>query len=189
MKLSKQVLIALGVASAGILPAKDLTREQLDKMLEETAKNPVTSALHPGAACYAPVPLPLRIEYVCPLCKAKTLHAEWKNVNRVQQADRFRQQMKRIKQLHLDAALDETDLCSHCRRDKDTDTVEFHIVVWVNERAVRTVLEWADLSKLIAFLERKDVWDGGAGGTRPLKDELPRIRTILGEGATTPTTL
>ena len=175
-------MIALGVTGAGMLAAEDLTREQLNKMLEETATNPVKSELLPGACCYSPMPYPNRIEYLCPLCKTKTLHEKWEKTGRVQTADKYRNQMKRIRELGLDATLDETDLCSQCRRDKTTEGITFHILVTVDQRLVRTQLEYCDLEKVIAFLEKKDVWDSGAGGTHPLKDALPRIRKILGMG-------
>ena len=180
MKLSKQALIALGITGVGMLSAEDLTREQLNRMLEATATNPVTSALSPGACCYDMAAPPERIEYLCPLCKTKTLHAKWQNVGLVQNASQYRQQLKRIKELGLNATLDETDLCSQCRRDKTTDKVNFYILVTVGDRMVRTQLEGADLDKIIAFLEKKDVWADDMGATRPLKAMLPRIRKILG---------
>jgi len=176
MKLSKQALIALGVTSVGLLSAEDLTRKQLDKMLEETAKNPVTSTLSPGAMCYRMSLPPERTEYNCPLCKTKTLYAKWENTGE----NGYRQQIKRIRELGLDAALDETDLCSQCRRDKTTGSVKFHILVKVDDRSVRTQLEVYDLTKVIAFLEKKDVWKADNEATHPLKDALPRIRKILG---------
>jgi len=182
MNLSKQALIALGVTGAGVLGCSrtELTREQLDKMLEETAKRPVTSELSLGALCYEMAAPPERIEYHCPLCKTKTLHAKWENVGSVQKVNRLRQQMKRIKELKLDAMLDETDLCNQCRRDKATDTMDFYILVTIDKRLVRTKIGYYDLSQIIAFLEKKDVWKADNDATYPLKDELPRIRTILG---------
>ena len=88
--------------------------------------------------------------------------------------------MKRIKELGLDAALDETDLCSQCRKDKTTDTVNLFLIVWVGEQTTRTSIDDSDLRKITAFLEKKDVWTSSNEGTHPLKPELPRIRKILG---------
>ena len=181
MKLSKQALIALGVTGTGVLSAADLTREQLNQMLEETAKNPVTSKLSPAAMCYRMAAPLERIEYTCPLCKAKTLHAKRETAWRIyRDLEGYRQKMKRIKELGLDAALDETDCCSQCRKDKTTEDINFRILVTVGNRMIRTELEVYDLNKIVAFLERKDIWEGGQGSTHPLKPELPRIRAILG---------
>ena len=129
---------------------------------------------------------PERIEYVCPVCKKKTIHTKWENVGPVEYINGYhrqigyRQQIKRIKELGVDAMLDETDLCNQCRLDKTTETTDFYIVVTVEGRSVRTQLEEYDLEKVIAFLEKKDVWGDIFEETRPLKDELPRIRKILG---------
>jgi len=184
MKLSKQALIALGITGAGVLGCSrtELTREQLDKMLVETAKKPVTSELREGAMCYSrgEPSDPERTEYVCPLCKTKTYHTKRENVWHVQDAMKYRRQIKRVNKLGLNATLDETDLCSQCRRDKTTDIINFDIVVAQDNRSIRTQLWSFDLTLLIAFLEKKDVWGTGNDGTRPLKNELPRIREILG---------
>jgi len=186
MKLSKQALIALGITGAGVLGCVHtelegaLTREQLDKMLEETAKKKVKKTEPIFACCYIPCCPPGRIDYICPFCKTKTHHAERENIKYVEDVDWYRQEMKCIKELNLDAALDETDLCSQCRRDKDTNATNLYILVWVDKQVVRTPLKKHDLTKIIAFLEKKDVWVGECDATYPLKDELPRIRAILG---------
>ena len=189
MKLSKQALIALGVASVGMMgcseaekPSADgtLARKQLDKMLEELAKNPVKSELRPGACCYMPISQPMRIEYLCPVCNAKTYHTKWENINDVQKANRYRQKIQHIKKLGVNAALDETDLCSQCRQDKSKDETSIYLNVTVDKRVIRTQLLHDDLDKLIAFFEKKDVWVSDNGATRSLKDEIPRIRQILG---------
>jgi len=189
MKLSKQALIALGITGAGMLPDGALAQEHLDKMLAQVAETPSTSEMDPGAMCYEIAFPPARIDYVCPLCKSKTLHEKWENTERVEEMDRYRKQVKRIKELGADVALDETDFCSQCRRDKDSDKLNLYILVWTDKRALRTQLEENDLKKVIAFLEKKNVWNSsynctseGCGCEKPLKDELPRIRKILGLG-------
>lgn len=183
MRLSRQVLLALGVTGAGVLSAEQLTRKQLDQLLDEMAKSPDISQLRPGACCYRPAPAPVRIEYVCPLCKAKTLYENGSSANRWKldkELERYRQQVRRVRELGLDVSLDETDFCSQCRQDKDTEELAFAILVTVGDRSARTRLESNDLIKLIAFLEKKDVWKDGIDGIYPLKNELPRIRKMLG---------
>jgi len=182
MKLSKQALIALGITGAGVLGCSrtELTREQLDKMLMETAKKPVTSALSDGAPCYSMMVPVGSIEYLCPVCKTKTHHAKRKNKEDVINASWYREKMKRIQKLGLNATLDETDLCSQCRQDKTTDTVDFYILVTADKRSVRTRLNFSELDMLIAFLEKKDVWKTENDIIRPLKGKLPRLFEILG---------
>jgi len=193
MKLSKQALIALGITSAGLLgcvttemPSDGaLTRTQLDKMLNELAKKKVSRQEIISACCYMTMPSPERIDYLCPLCKTKTHHAKQYSVACAESVDWYRQQIKDIKELGLDIALDETDLCSQCRRDKTTNTINFYIIVWVDNRAMRTQLEYDDFEKIIAFLKKENTY---SFEERPLKDALPRIRKILGMdgGGTTP---
>jgi len=181
MKLSKQALIALGITSAGVLPDGALAQEHLDRMLAQVAETPSTSTTEIGAMCYV-IMMPLeRMDYVCPLCKTKTHHESENWGEPKWQVEKYRKQMKHVKELGAEAALDETDLCSQCRRDKDTDTnaANLYILVWVDKRVVRTQLKKHDLTKVIAFLEKKDVWLDGED-EYPLKGSLPRIRTILG---------
>jgi len=180
MRLSGQALLAVGITGAGMLAAEELTREKIDQMLKDLVAKPVQKEM-PGASCYKPAPPAERMEYTCPLCKTKTLH-EKEQVKHVRAADRYRRQMARVKELGLDAALDETDLCAKCRKDKASDARQFHIIIWRDDRAIRTRLEHTDLSVLIAFLEKKDVWTSDNGGKYPLQRELPRIREILGMG-------
>jgi len=184
MKLSRQALIALGITGAGVLGCShtELTRAQLDKMLEETAKKPVPSELDPGAMCYSRGFASETIEYLCPVCKTITHHAKYENKEYASDVGGYRQQVKRIKKLGLNATLDETDLCSQCRQDKTTDTVKFYLVVRVDKREVRTQLRWSELNMVIAFLEKKNTWKTPNDIERPLKDpySLFRIRTILG---------
>lgn len=181
MKPLKQALIAVGIASAGMLSAEHLTHGQIDQMLKDLAAKPVQKVIT-GAAGHGQTPPPGRADYLCPLCKTKTTYETQEHVKHVLAADRYRRQMARVKELGLDAALDETDLCGKCRKDKTTDTTHFSIVVWQDKRAIRTRLEHYDLSVLSAFLEKKDVWASDNDGRYPLQRELPRIREILGAG-------
>ena len=199
MKLSKEVLIALGITGIGLgcvhtESGGPLTREQLDRMLEEMAKTPIASTPFRGAMCYMslgprsscltlfdalmrPRP-PERVKYLCPVCKTKTYHTSY-TVRRLQviihttggfrQTNHLQWSMERIKELGVDAVLDVSDLCSKCRQDKNTDTVNFYILITEGERSIRTQLEPYDLLKIIAFLNKEDIGD----------DEL-RIRKILG---------
>ena len=82
--------------------------------------------------------------------------------------------------------LDETDFCSHCRLDKTTDTIQLYIHR-LNDRENRLVLKENDLNILIAFLEKKDVWDDEFGNEHSLQSVIPRLRVLLGiDKETTP---
>ena len=202
MKLLRQALIALGITSVGLTGCVDtktfttsevtetetvkditLTREQLDKMLEEIAKKPAKPVTTHEAMCYMMFLPPERMEYLCPLCNTKTLHAKKEDVNLAKRGQWYGYLVEDINRLGVTVTLDATDLCSQCRQDKATDSMNFYIEVRVGERVIRTLVEDDDFFKIIAFLEKEDTWETSEGFTttvRPLKPELPRIRKILG---------
>jgi len=195
MQLSKQALIALGIVGAGMLSAEPLTREQLNTLLDSLAARPVPAqeTLRMGAMCYEPVGIPMRSEYVCLVCNTKTLYEVGKEGGRekidaayvIEELPRRRKQIEEINTLNVTAQLDETDLCSHCQRDKDKAKPGLYFVVSTTtedgkEKTIRTLLTYGDLPKLIACLKKQDRWVGENDGEYPLKPELPRIRELLG---------
>jgi len=201
MKLSKQTLIALGITTVGLtgyaeteIPQGEtvktetvrditLTRAQLDKVLTEIAKKPAAKTTTYNAMCYMMSDLPERMEYLCPVCSSKTLY-EKKNVSLASHGEYNSYLIDHIKKLGVDASLDATDLCSQCRKNKTTTKADFYIEVRMGDRLTRTLLKPDDLTKIIAFLEKKDTWETSKKlfetTVKPLKPELPRIRQILG---------
>ena len=203
MKLSRQALIALGIAGAGMVghlnaealaEGETLTRKQLNTLLDSLAEKTESSKsqLSPGASCYAPYPWYGRSEYVCPLCKKKTLHESTKEAERKEalaligwKLRLMRKHVEEINALEVKVWLDETDLCSHCQRDKDKANPDIYLLVSTtseNEKGknTRTSITEDDLRKLIAFLKKQDRWKNYYDAEYLLKPELPRIRQILG---------
>ena len=184
----KHIMITLGAVAAGCLAAKHITKGQLDDLLATLAEKVNPKNLLPTAMCYSTPRQPERIEYVCPACGAKTIFMEG-DVWDVDSLLRFyRQKMQDIRNLGLDATLDERSLCETCRASMEPapKAGDFFIEVKNGETVTRTKIEERDLFKLIAFLEKKDTWRAHAAQEYPLKDELPRIREILGIQETTP---
>jgi len=177
--MNKETLSAfLAALTAGNLSAENLTREQIDKFLDELAEKPAPDAkIFEGVSCYDMMMPPDRIEYVCPVCGEKTIHAH-KGFYK-EPTWSLRHQTKRIKELGLDIKLDETDLCNQCRLDKNTDTIQYYIVVNLDGKIKRSLVKENDWEILIAFLEGKNAWEPD-GGIEPLKPHLPRIRELLG---------
>jgi len=75
--MNKETLTALlGALLAGTLSAENLTREQLDKLLNALAEKPAPEAKRmPMAMCYRMAAPPERVEYVCPQCGEKTIYS------------------------------------------------------------------------------------------------------------------
>ena len=186
--MKREVLMTLlSALAAGGISADSLTQEQLDTLLNELAQKPAPKNLSFGAMCYMVAMPPERKEYVCPVCNAKTIattDASW--IGRF--LDTYRQLMQQVKALGLDATLDERSLCETCRAkmERPPEIGIFFIEVKIGEKTKRTAINIDDFLKLIAFLEKKDKWTGRTGRELPLKDELPRIRQLLGMPEATP---
>ena len=177
----EMMMTLLSALAAGGISAEGLTQEQLDSLLKELAQKPAPKNLLPGATCYKVAMPPERKEYVCSGCSAKTIFKN--DIGEMERSlDTYRRQIQQINNLGLDATLDERSMCAMCRaKMKPSPEIgDFFIEMRIGGKTTRTKIEYGDFPKLIAFLEKKDKWTTGAGSERPLKDELPRIRELLG---------
>lgn len=180
--MKREMLMALlSALTAGGISADSLTQEQLDTLLKELAQKPAPKDLLPGATCYKVAMPPERKEYVCPGCSAKTIFKN--DIGEIERSlATYRRQIQQIKSLGLDAALDERSLCATCRaKMKPSPEIgDFFIEVKIGGKTTRTKIKGDDFPKLTAFLKKQDKWNAGSIGEQPLKDELPRIRELLG---------
>lgn len=192
MKLTKEILIALGITGAGALSAENLTREQIDKMLEELVAKPTQRIVRGGltreelrgelmverevmAMCYRNGPPRDYSPYFCPTCQTRTLHTSG-----YAETGLYRQQVKRINELGLNVKLYESAMCSQCSKDK-TKKPSVYLEVRTGDRVKRTKLRDDDLPKLIAFLEGQDTYMWPNDDTeRGLRYEVGRIGELLG---------
>lgn len=165
--------------SAGNISA---SKVDVDKLLKRVAEKPAPTDLKMGAMCYDMAMPPERVEYVCPACGGKTIHVmkmpsfDW-NVPAVAITD-YRNLASQLRKLGLDAQLDETGLCSACRKENQTG---LFLCVTVKGKTARNELHnLNDLRKLIAFVQGNLVWKGEQDQEFPLKPELPSIRQLLG---------
>jgi len=156
----------------------------IQALLKNLEQAPVPQARAMGAMCYKPALPPERVEYVCPTCGNKTLHAtrkEGKMFDRSAPAlaiQACRSLVAQLKQRGLDIKLDESSLCDACKKD-GVEALAIEVVY--QGKKTRCSLKGADdLRKLQAFLDGQLVWKGGRDAEHPLKPELPRIRELLG---------
>jgi DNA-directed RNA polymerase subunit RPC12/RpoP len=135
-----------------------------------------------GAMCYEMSMPPDRAEYVCPTCGTKTIHA----LNQLTggwdapalSIKQYRTYIEQLNKLGLVSKLDETYLCSACKKEGVSG---LFLEVTVKGRVIRTALQGdEDLRKLIAFVQGDLVWKGDRGCEIPLKPALPRIKQLLG---------
>jgi DNA-directed RNA polymerase subunit RPC12/RpoP len=154
----------------------------VDRLLKRVAEQPVPESLNPGAMCYAMMAPPDRAEYVCPTCGTKTIHA----LNQLTggwdapalSIKSYRTYIEQLNKLGLVSKLDESYLCSACKKEGVSG---LFLDVTVKGRVIRTALQGdEDLRKLIAFVQGDLVWKGDRGCEIPLKPALPRIKQLLG---------
>jgi hypothetical protein len=191
----KRALTIAGSLLAGFAAdAAGLNRQDLEKKLQDLAKAPPPTKLAPGAMCYATAVKPRLNEYVCPKCGEKTMyswvgqnHDKWETLHALQSVDSYRRLVKQLQDKGLDCQLDESAFCQKC--GKDANEKAFVLAIRWPERkepARTTLRHLEDMELLLEFLEGKDRHGAGAGGEKPLKDYLPRIRELLGLDAAKP---
>jgi hypothetical protein len=154
----------------------------IDRLLKRLAEKPAPQELKMGAMCYKMAEPPDRAEYVCPSCATKTIHAIPRDFGRWDDPplsiQNYRKYVAQLAKLGLDAKLDESSLCSKCKKEGEAS---LFLEVNIKGQKVRNALkDQNDLRKLIAFLQGDLVWKGAQDGEAPLKPELPRIKQLLG---------
>lgn len=180
--MKKELLIvALGLSA--VAPGCDKsdnksgTGPDIDKLLKDLAKKPVPTQLQPGAMCYEVAMPPDRYEYVCQACGSKTIHTQegLMFIDNLIRQNRFC--VDELKKLGWDVKLDESFMCTKCRKE---GVKTFYLEVTYKGKTARNELKAHDLVKLMAFAQGKQVWLGDTGGENPLKPELPRIKELIG---------
>lgn len=159
---------------------RSLSREQVEKKLKavETRTAPEPKM---GAMCYEMAAPPDRAEYVCPKCGEKTLYAADHAQFVTWELEACRREFDGLHRASdLALALDESSLCAHC----SPAATEHHLALVVRyaDGSSRTTapVSHDDLRILRAFLKGELVYTTSNDGSAPLKDELPRLRTLLG---------
>jgi len=185
-------LLLLGDGPA-YLPAEDWTPAGVRNRLFALARtHPRDQRRRPGASCYKETDIPLRMEYVCPVCHGRTFYAllgpgapvSGKRLELqalLEGLEGCRAKASAIRGLAV--SLDESRLCSRCSPpgvDPDLGLV----VRTADGREIRT---WGcrdhDLDLLAAFTEGAILLtgeDAGYAWPMPLKESLPRLRILLG---------
>jgi hypothetical protein len=181
-RYAKAVQISLQPAP---LLTEGLTREEISERLQKLKESNDPSELKMGAMCYAPRPLPERVEYVCPLCGQKTLYAAsgGDDVARIEYTiaslPQCRGLAKQVKGLTIQ--LDEKEFCRKCAPKSSTPHL-WLVVKYPGEkkdyRARDVTVD--DLRLINEFLEGKDRHKTSNDGESAMKSHLSRLRTLLG---------
>jgi len=135
-----------------------------------------------GAMCYRPAMAPDRVEYICPLCGERT----WFGGETGEMLHREAEPMRRaIAELDgnpfFHAILDETAFCSHCSGELAPGNPRFILnLVYTEGDTVSTPVELHDLQMLVGLVGGELVFADSYDARLPLKDSVPRLRTLLG---------
>lgn len=137
-----------------------------------------------GAMCYRPAMPPDRVEYICPVCGERT----WFGGDVGEMLHREVEPMRRA-MAELDgnpffrALLDETAFCSICSGAPGPGNPRFILnVVYAEGDTVSTPVELFDLQMLVGFVGGELVFADSYDARLPLRESVPRLRTLLGAG-------
>ena len=165
---------------------KGLDKAKLDRLLSrlERAPEPATKM---GAMCYDMAGPPDTVNYICPICHAKTVYALGTNSTNFGQVwlvayelATARRLAGQIRTQSPGIQLDESSLCHRCSPAATNRTIVLHLTFAdgsTRDVAPRTV---DDLQILGDFLAGRRESPTRNDGTVALKATLPRLRELLG---------
>jgi hypothetical protein len=132
-----------------------------------------------GAMCYRMALPPDRMEYVCPTCGEKTLYEKEVSWTWMHQLDACRRLFKELPK-HDTMTLDESSFCRKCR--PGTNAPSLRLVIRYDDRTSNVVsgITSQDLRLLKGLLSGDRSYRTSNEGQVPLKQELPRLRALLG---------
>ena len=155
------------------------SKQELEKMLIELSKSEAPSELAVGAMCYKVARPPDRYEYICPLCEEKTLHTN-------SYAYFFQKELGACRRIannlsRYGVALDETNFCSHCNKDKSSEEEGLCIIIQYKEEESHRCcsIRLEDLKILDAFFNGKAKYTGSHGNEIALKTKQERLEYLL----------
>lgn len=160
---------------------------EIERMLSDIEMRPAPKATKMGAMCYDIIMPPPVTEYVCPVCGEKTLYPvgerKWSTpLNDLEYLRRLQAMaVKPAKKRDADVTLDEQQFCRKCMPDF-TNTPQAILVVELPDGRIRRTdkFDHHDLLMLRDFFAGKRLVTGVNDAETPLKNELPRLRELLG---------
>ena len=177
----------VGVARSS---GKRIPRAEIAERLRRLAKSTTPDIRQIVAMCYDMAAPPMRAEYVCPVCGAKTIYAAAESedvfeyfpgnesINKVRWTiESCRRNVPLIKGLAVE--LDETQFCKNC--SPDIETPKLGLVITYEDGSVHKVwgIESKDVELIKAFMAGEKTV-GAPLDEKPLKDYTNRLEELLG---------
>lgn len=166
-------------------PTKPLGRAEIAEKLKALSEREPPKDLGMGAMCYDQAGPPQTADYVCPVCGQRTQYSRDGSLTMLvtYELQAMRAQVKGLP--GLDAVLDESELCRKCSPRVTAPELVLKVRYTepgggrIEEHRVRGVRP-RDLTLLQEFLSGQAKHTGEQGRESPLKDQLPRLRELLG---------
>jgi len=168
---------------------KPLTRQELDQKLFKLRQSSPKIQNQRGALCYKPRAEPTTMDYICPKDGQRTQYPRHQVGGgsaylAAHDIASMREIMRSIGKPNL--SLDESELCRKCKpKVKDPRAVLVVKIPGMPEHRFPGVTH-SDLVLVREFLAGKEVHKEFNHATTPLKEDIPRIKMLLGLDADKP---
>lgn len=135
-----------------------------------------------GAMCYRTAAPPERTEYICPVCGERTWFGGDVGMMLGRDAGPMRRAIAELEgNPYFQASLDESAFCSRCSGGLNPGHPGFILeLVYAEGDTVSTPVQLFDLQMLVGFVSGELVFADSYDARLPLRESLPRLRTLLG---------
>jgi hypothetical protein len=156
-----------------------MSRAQIEKMLQNLQQQKAPKPTM-GAMCYDMAGPPPTADYVCPVCGQKTVYSKDTSFVTWELGACRREFEPMIKTGDLNMVLDESSFCSNCSPNADKHELVLKITYSDGTTHSAGGINQTDLRMITYFLKGSLSFKGLQDGTEPLKDQIPRLRELLG---------
>ena len=170
-----------------VAKVSNASNAEIERMLQKIETSPAPPVTKMGAMCYDISLPPPVTEYVCPVCGEKTLYPlaenRWETpVNGLEELRGMQIQVnKQARRRDVSVTLDERQFCRKCMPDFTNVPQTVLVVKLPDGHEQRTDrFSMNDILMLKDFFAGKRLTTGINDAETPLKDELPRLRELLG---------
>jgi hypothetical protein len=131
--------------------------------------------------CYEVAVAPDRADYVCPTCGEKTLYTDDQTELIQSDLQACRRELEAIQGLtDVSLFLDESSFCKKCRPDAKKRELKLKITYEDGKTHTTSPVDLSDMILLRDFFKGQLSYETWNDGTAPLKENLDRLRELLG---------
>ena len=155
------------------------SQQHIGKSLDNLTKYLPQEDRFQGALCYETVTPYNCVGYNCPVCGSREIFSMVEKYEQLAlKVDNYRSDCRTLKNIGWDVKLDETFLCSKCRKEDQPEN--FFLEITIDGKTTRTEMKPNDLNILLTFAWKKTSWTDFVNTQSVLKNSHRRLRTLLG---------